>query len=340
MPEAEGVEAAPALREQRSAPPGPTAKVDQAGLLGEKRPPKARQALGQHLEHPPCVLFPVEGQQRIIAKSDHEGLSVQTRIDLLLVPPVEHLMQLDIRHQGADHASLRAAQLGTMEHPLIHDPDLHPFAQRATDHDVTHPLVEKGIKAGSSHAVDEGMDVEADQPATPQVHDPVPQRLLGTTARAKAEGAVQEDLLVDRLQCHQHRALKDLFLQRRNTDRPRLLRSIVGDVHAIHSHRTVRAGPPIRLFQPHAETIALQSSEYVGSVGLSYGSLSHGLQAPRMRFAGGIAPAPRNTRFQWTANPYRLGTCTQRGAKWGTRFAYRFAILRFFSQRSSVRLRP
>ncbi|EGV16688.1 hypothetical protein ThimaDRAFT_4058 [Thiocapsa marina 5811] len=79
-----------------------------------------------------------------------------------------------------------------------------------------------------------------------------------------------------------------------------------------------------------AETVAFRSSEYVGSAELSYGALSHGLHAPCVRFAGGIAPAPRNTRFRWMANPYRLGTCTRWVAKRSFRLAYPFAIFPSF----------
>jgi hypothetical protein len=61
----------------------------------------------------------------------------------------------------------------------------------------------------------------------------------------------------------------------------------------------------------NAETVAFRCFEYVGSAGISFGALSHSLHAPCVRFAGGIAPAPRHTRFRWMANPCRLGTFTR-----------------------------
>lgn len=79
-----------------------------------------------------------------------------------------------------------------------------------------------------------------------------------------------------------------------------------------------------------AETVAFRCSEYVGSAGLSNGAPSHGPHAPCVRFAGGIAPAPRNTRFRWMASPYRLGTCTRWVAKRSFRLAYPFAIFPSF----------
>ena len=52
--------------------------------------------------------------------------------------------------------------------------------------------------------------------APPQVHDTIPerlQRLVGVASRAKAVGAIQKVLLVDRLQHHQHGSLEDLVFQ-------------------------------------------------------------------------------------------------------------------------------
>jgi len=45
---------------------------------------------------------------------------------------------------------------------------------------------------------------------------------------------------------------------------------------------------------------------------VTFEAQSHSLHAPCVRFAGGITPTPRNTRFRWVANPYRFGTCTRR----------------------------
>ena len=80
----------------------------------------------------------------------------------------------------------------------------------------------------------------------------------------------------------------------------------------------------------NAKTVAFRCSEYVGSARISDEALSHSLHAPCVRFAGGIAPAPRNTRFRWMASPYRLGTCTRWVAKRSFRFAYPFAIFLSF----------
>jgi putative PEP-CTERM system histidine kinase len=50
----------------------------------------------------------------------------------------------------------------------------------------------------------------------------------------------------------------------------------------------------------------------VGSASESFEAQSHGLHALCVRFAAGIAPGPRNTRFRRVASPYRSGTFTRR----------------------------
>ena len=60
--------------------------------------------------------------------------------------------------------------------------------------------------------------------------------------------------------------------------------------------------------------VAFRPHNDVGSARKPFEAQSHGLQAPCVRFAGEVTPAPRNTRFRWMANPYRLGTCTRRVA--------------------------
>jgi len=93
--------------------------------------------------------------------------------------------------------------------------------------------------------VEEALDVEVDHPASPDPHQPTPQRLqrlVRVSPRPEAVRAVQEVLLVDRLQKHQDRPLEDLVLQRRHPDRPGRARTVFGDVDAAHSRRAVATG--------------------------------------------------------------------------------------------------
>jgi len=66
---------------------------------------------------------------------------------------------------------------------------------------------------------------------------------MGAASGAEPVRAGQKVLLVNRLQQHHHRALKNLVLQRGDADRPRLLtRPALGNMHPTHRRRAVRAG--------------------------------------------------------------------------------------------------
>ena len=61
-----------------------------------------------------------------------------------------------------------------------------------------------------------------------------------------------------------------------------------------------------------ARIVAFRTLYNVGSTSESFEAPSHGLHTPCVRFAAGVTPAPRNTRFRWMASPFRFGTHTRR----------------------------
>ncbi len=63
-----------------------------------------------------------------------------------------------------------------------------------------------------------------------------------------------------------------------------------------------------------ARAVVFRPVNDVDSALSAFEAQSHSLHAPCVRFAGGITPAPRNTRFRWMANPYRVRTFTCRVA--------------------------
>src|SRR5262249_42863512 len=94
--------------------------------------------------------------------------------------------------------------------------------------------------------VKELSDIDFKYPATSAVHHLVAegiQRLVRRSARPKAVGAVQEVLLVDWLQQHDDRTLKDFVLQRGNSKWAGLgCRATLWNMHAPHGRSVVRAG--------------------------------------------------------------------------------------------------
>ena len=60
----------------------------------------------------------------------------------------------------------------------------------------------------------------------------------------------------------------------------------------------------------NASDAAFRLLNDVGSAVITIEALSRGLQTPCVRFAAGVAPGPRNTRFRLVANLCRFRTCT------------------------------
>jgi hypothetical protein len=97
-------------------------------------------------------------------------------------------------------------------------------------------------------------------------------------------------------------------ISREETTRsPRSLGNPLRTCPALRPRRGLDARPPRHL------DAAFRLVNSVGPRNLgSYGAPSHGLHAPCVRFAAGITPAPRNTRFRRVANLCRAGLVTRR----------------------------
>ena len=77
------------------------------------------------------------------------------------------------------------------------------------------------------------------------------------------------------------------------------------------------AGPPAS-GRFHASSTAFRSENHVGSGHLfPFEALSRSSHAPCVRFAAGVAPRPRNTRFRLVTNLYRAGFSPARSATRG-----------------------
>ena len=93
--------------------------------------------------------------------------------------------------------------------------------------------------------VEKFSNVDLDDPST--LHPPCrvldrAQRLVWRATRSEAVREVVELLLVDLADHHRHRALQDLVLEGRNTDRTGLRPIALRDVHPSHWRRPVSPG--------------------------------------------------------------------------------------------------
>src|SRR5689334_23136428 len=93
--------------------------------------------------------------------------------------------------------------------------------------------------------VNELPDVPFHQPATTQVHGLLPQsaqRVVRRPPWPETVRAVPKVLLVNRLQGHDDRSLKDFVFQRGNPQGPGFGSRLLRDTHPAYGRRSVRAG--------------------------------------------------------------------------------------------------
>ena len=146
---------------------------------------------------------------------------------------------------GRHDSPLRGPPLRIAQLARLHHSGVQPLPNRSSYHSVSHPSVQKAPQVPPIHAAEEVLDVQVDYPATSELHQPLPkhiQRLVSATPRPESVRAIQKVLLVHRLQHHQHRALEDFVLQRRDANRACLARSRLLQMHPAHRRRSIPPG--------------------------------------------------------------------------------------------------
>jgi len=88
-------------------------------------------------------------------------------------------VQVNICQQRGYHAPLRASHLPFLPLPGFQYPGLEPFADQAEDHTVLHSLLQKVSQVLMVDRVEEGFDVQINDPATAHRRQSFPHRLDG-----------------------------------------------------------------------------------------------------------------------------------------------------------------
>src|SRR5208337_1297479 len=147
---------------------------------------------------------------------------------------------------GRDHAALRVAGFGVRDASVFQDPRIEPFVNQSKQHSVSYPTLQKDPEMAMVDRIKELSNIHIQDPATSHRHRLVPQIIQSLVCRAsgaEAVRAVQKVLFVERLQHHDHRALKNLTCKSGNSQRAGLARrACLGDVSSSHRGRKVRAG--------------------------------------------------------------------------------------------------
>src|SRR5690606_82634 len=129
----------------------------------------------------------------------------QSRLHLFYEPPIEHLVQVNVREDRRDYSALWHSGGRMVDAPFRHHARLHPLADETKQHSVSHPLAQYLSHLRAIHRPEEVFDVCFKHPAPSEVHCLLPhgsQCLMRRPPRSEAIRAVQEVLLVDGLQHH------------------------------------------------------------------------------------------------------------------------------------------
>src|SRR5262249_44745002 len=180
---------------------------------------------------------------------------------------------------------------------ILKNARLQPLVDQTEQHPVTYPLPKQLTQMTMIQPVEELPDVHFHQPATTQIHGLLPQsaqRVVRRSPWPETVRTVPKVLLVNRLQRHDDRSLKDFVFQRGNPQGPgfgsRLLRNThptygrrsvctrLGTVQecrevveqaptvflgrlSVHAWSTVLAGTLVRLDQPYQVQVVIERSE-------------------------------------------------------------------------------
>src|SRR5690606_25235607 len=129
--------------------------------------------------------------------------------------------------------------------PRFEHPCMEPFANQTQDDSIAYPVLQQFTQTTVVQSIEELLDIDIENPLDTQVHRLVPEAFQGSMSRATATesvGAVVEVPLIDRFQDHHDRALQDLVLDGRNSDRAGLGgRASFRNVDAPHRWGAVRA---------------------------------------------------------------------------------------------------
>ena len=193
----------------------------ETGLLRVQGQPEAREALGEDLLDAKRVPLGGEDQHEVVRVADQEGATTQAWTDLLDPPPVQHLVQVDVREQGGDHSPLWGALRGVANHPTFEHPRSQPLAYESDDDAVRDALLEQIPELPVVDGVEVRRHIDIEDPAPPHLVETLHERLEGVMRGAVGPEAVREVVevrLVHRLQQHLDGSLEDLVLVRRDPD--------------------------------------------------------------------------------------------------------------------------
>src|SRR6202041_3562850 len=197
-------------------------KLDQACLLGMQFQAERLKTSAHVHQKRSGISLMLESCYQIIGVSHHDHVAMYVLTAPLLGPEVEHEMEVDVSHQRRDHRTLRGSALARRQYRSLQDANFQPFANQAKDSSIGNPLLDETVHPIVVHRIKEGADICVDDPIHGRVANPNPQRVqrvMLAAPRPKSVAKAEKLLLVYRVEYLDHRPLKNLVFDRRDSQR-------------------------------------------------------------------------------------------------------------------------
>ena len=115
----------------------------------------ARKPLRQHRHKLPGVTLQLTADHKVVGKADQERLSLQARLDLMLEPLIQYLVEVNVRQKRRDHAPLGSALFRIRQTAIFHHTGVEPLPDLARHSSIVYPLVQHFTKWPTRDIVEE-----------------------------------------------------------------------------------------------------------------------------------------------------------------------------------------
>src|SRR5438128_3714919 len=158
------------------------AKLDQARLVRMQAQREAFQPLAQGRQKPLGIGPVLNAGDEVVGISHDDDVPLGVTVSPLPRPEIEGVMQVDVSKQRRDHRTLRRPHRCRRYLPLLHHPDLQPFADQPHHAPVTDPVLDKADQPIMAYRVEEAPDIGVQYPVHPRARDPDRQRVREPSA--------------------------------------------------------------------------------------------------------------------------------------------------------------
>src|SRR4029453_10392927 len=118
----------------------PALEVPPLRLLRHDPQPESCQPLVQLLSEPFGFTLLLEHRYHVVGVADQARIAATAPLEPSFEPQVQHVVQIDVRQQRAEWASLRHPLARPSDHPVLHHAGFKPFVQQTDQSPIVRPM--------------------------------------------------------------------------------------------------------------------------------------------------------------------------------------------------------